>query len=238
MNYQVKTENYAGPMDLLLFFIQRDKLNIYDIPIAQITREFLDYMKMMEMMNIDLGGEFVYMASMLMRIKAKMLLPVSGEDDELVEDPRVPLVQRLLEYQQYKKMGDQLQEKYNDHGVHYPRGQEMECQKQNGQKHELIHNITLFTLSSIFQELIHRLPDVNPYELNEDPIHLDEQIAFLREQISSAKRLHFTTLLPVLKTRLRIIVTFMAILEMLRTNQIRVEQDDPFGEIILTGSVD
>ena len=82
MDYQVKTENYAGPMDLLLFFIQRDKLNIYDIPIAQITRDFLEYMKMMEMMNIDLGGEFVYMASMLMRIKAKMLLPVSGEDDE------------------------------------------------------------------------------------------------------------------------------------------------------------
>ena len=236
MDYQVKTENYAGPMDLLLFFIQRDKLNIYDIPIAQITREFLDYMKMMEMMNIDLGGEFVYMASMLMRIKAKMLLPVSGEDDELVEDPRAPLVQRLLEYQQYKEMGDQLQEKYNDHTVHYPRGQEMEYQKQNEQKHEPIHNITLFTLSSIFQELIHRLPDVNPYELHEDPIHLDEQIAFLREQISSAKRLHFTTLIPVLKTRLRIIVTFMAILEMLRTNQIRVEQDDPFGEIILIGT--
>ena len=238
MDYQIKTENYAGPMDLLLFFIQRDKLNIYDIPIAQITREFLDYMKMMEMMNIDLGGEFVYIASMLMRIKAKMLLPVSGEDDELVEDPRTPLVQRLLEYQQYKEMGDQLQEKYNDHAVYYPRGQEMEYQKQNGQKHAPIHNITLFTLSSIFQELIHRLPDVNPYELHEDPIHLDEQIAFLREQISSAKRLHFTILIPVLKTRLRIIVTFMAILEMLRTNQIRVEQDDPFGEIILTGSAD
>ena len=112
----------------------------------------------------------------------------------------------------------------------------MEYQKQNGQKHEPVHNITLFTLSSIFQELIHRLPDVNPYELQEDPIHLDEQIAFLKEQISSAKLLHFTTLIPVLKTRLRIIVTFMAILEMLRTNQIRVEQDDSFGEIILIGT--
>ena len=91
-------------------------------------------------------------------------------------------------------------------------------------------------MSSIFQELVRRLPDVNPYELQDDPIHLDEQIAFLIEQISSAKRLHFTTLIPVLKTRLRIIVTFMAILEMLRTNQIIVEQDGPFGEIILTGA--
>ena len=235
MEYQVKIENYAGPMDLLLFFIQRDKLNIYDIPIAQITREFLDYMKMMEMMNIDLGGEFVYMASLLMRIKAKMLLPVSDADVDLVEDPRTPLVQRLLEYQQYKKMGEQLQEKYSEHAIHYRRGQEMAYKKQNGQQNEPLHNITLFTLSFIFQELIHRLPDVNPYELQEDTIHLEEQIAFLKKQISSAKRLHFSTLISVLKTRLRIIVTFMAILEMLRTNQIRVEQEDSFGEIILTG---
>ena len=236
MDYQVKTENYAGPMDLLLFFIQRDKLNIYDIPIAQITKDFLEYMKMMDMMNIDLGGEFVYMASLLMRIKAKMLLPVSDADDNLVEDPRTPLVQRLLEYQQYREMGEQLQEKYSEHAVHYPRGQEMEYKKQNGQRNDPPHNITLFTLSSIFQDLINRLPNVNPYELQDDPIHLDKQIAFLREQISSAKRLHFTTLIPVLKTRLRIIVTFMAILEMLRTNQIIVEQDNPFGEIILTGT--
>ena len=235
MEYQVNTENYAGPMDLLLFFIQRDKLNIYDIPIAQITKDYLEYMKMMKMMNINLGGEFVYMASMLMRIKAKMLLPVSNEDDGLVEDPRTPLVQRLIEYQQYKEMGDQLQEKYNEHAVHYPKGQKMEYIHENWQQNEPLHNITLFSLSSIFQVLIHRLPDVNPYELQEDPIHLDEQITFLREQIASVKRFHFTTLIPVLKTRLRIIVTFMAILEMMRTNQLKVEQAEPFGEIILTG---
>ena len=125
MDYQVKVENFEGPMDLLLFFIQRDKLNIYDIPIAHITREFLDYMKLMDMMNIDLGGEFVYMASLLMKIKAKMLLPVSDEDVEQIEDPRTPLIQRLLEYQQYKKVGEQLQEIYTDHAVHFPLGQDM-----------------------------------------------------------------------------------------------------------------
>ena len=149
MDNQVKTENYAGPMDLLLFFIQRDKLNIYDIHIAQITKDFLEYMKMIEMMNIDLGGEFVYMASLLMRIKAKMLLPVSDTDDDLVGDPRTPLVQRLLEYQQYREMGEQLQGKYSEHAEHYPRGQEMAYEKQNGQQYEPLHNITLFTLSFI-----------------------------------------------------------------------------------------
>ena len=236
MDYQVKVDNFEGPMDLLIFFIQRDKLNIYDIPIAHIAKEFLDYMKMMDMMNIDLGGEFVYMATLLMKIKAKMLLPVSDDDEEQIEDPRTPLVQRLLEYQQYKKVSEDLQGQYESHSVHYPRGQEMKYDKQNGELHEHLQNITLFTLSSIFQELINRLPDVNPYELHEEPIHLDEQIAFLIEEIDAVKRLNFKNLIPVLKTRLRIVVTFMAILEMLRTNQIIVEQDGPFGEIILTGA--
>ena len=234
MDYQVKVNNFEGPMDLLLFFIQRDKLNIYDIPIAHITKKFLDYMKMMDIMNIDLGGDFVYMATLLMKIKAKMLLPVSDTEEELIEDPRAPLVQRLLEYHQYKKMSEELHERYTSHSVHYSRGQEMEYDKQNGQFHEPLHNITLFTLSSIFQALINRLPDVNPYELREEPIHLDEQISFLKEEISAVKRLNFKNLIPVLKTRLRIVVTFMAILEMLRMNQIIVEQDEPFGEIILT----
>ena len=157
MDYQVKVDNFEGPMDLLLFFIQRDKLNIYDIPIAHITKEFLDYMKMMDMMNIDLGGEFVYMASLLMKIKARMLLPVSDEDEEQIEDPRTPLVQRLLEYQQYKKMSEELQEKFTNHSVYYPRGQEMEYNKQNMQLHEPLHNITLFTLSSIFLPRVFKL---------------------------------------------------------------------------------
>ena len=118
MDYQVKIDNFEGPMDLLLFFIQRDKLNIYDIPISHITKEFLDYMKMMDIMNIDLGGEFVYMATLLMKIKAKMLLPVSDDDEEQIEDPRTPLVQRLLEYQQYKKVSEDLREQYESHSVH------------------------------------------------------------------------------------------------------------------------
>ena len=237
MDYQVKVENFEGPMDLLLFFIQRDKLNIYDIPIAHITKEFLDYMKLMDMMNIDLGGEFVYMASLLMKIKAKMLLPVSDEDVEQIEDPRTPLVQRLLEYQQYKKVGEQLQEIYSDHAVHFPIGQEMTYDTSSEKNINPVQNVTLFTLSSIFQELINRLPDVNPYELHEDPIHLDEQIAFLIGEINSTKRLSFTILIPILKTRLRIVVTFMAILEMLRTNQITIEQNEPFGELILIRAV-
>lgn len=235
MDYQVKVDKFEGPIDLLLFFIQRDKLNIYDIPISHITKEFLGYMKMMEFMNIDLGGEFVYMASLLMKIKAKMLLPLSDEDEGQIEDPRIPLVQRLLEYQQYKKVSEDLHEQYERHSVHYPKGCEMEFNIQHYPNHELLYNTSLFALSSIFQELIGRLPDVNPYELHEESIHLDEQIAFLWEEINAVQHLNFNNLIPIMKTRLRLVVTFMAILEMLRTNQIIVEQDKPFGDIILKG---
>jgi len=235
MDYQVKIDKFEGPMDLLLFFIQRDKLNIYDIPISHIAKEFLDYIKMMESMNIDLGGEFVYMASLLMKIKAKMLLPLSDEDEEQIEDPRTPLVQRLLEYQQFKKVSEDLHRQLEGHSVQYPKGCEMDFDKQHDSTHDLLHNTTLFALSSIFQELIGRLPDVNPYELHEEPIHLDEQIDFLWEEINAVQRLNFKNLFPIMRTRLRLVVTFMAILEMLRTNQITVEQDKPFGDLILKG---
>ena len=110
-------------------------------------------MKMMDKMNIDLGGEFVYMASLLMKIKARMLLPVSDENEEQIEDPRTPLVKRLLEYQQYKNISQYLQEQYVSHSVHYPKGFYMEFDIKNEQLHDPRHNITLLTLSSIFQDL-------------------------------------------------------------------------------------
>ena len=233
MNYQVKVENFEGPMDLLLFFIKRDMLNIYDIPIAHITKEFLDYIQMMDIMNINLGGEFVYVASLLMKIKARMLLPISDNAKEQIEDPRSSLVQRLLEYQQYKKVSGNLQEEYASHSVHFPLGKEMSYVKRNNSINKHLPNTTLFTLSSIFQDLINRFPNENPYELKEEPIHLDEQISFLLEEINTVKRLHFKNLMSVIKTRQCLVVTFMAILEMLRMNQIAVEQDVPFGELII-----
>ncbi len=144
-----------------------------------------------------------------------------------------PFFSGLARNQTIKKVGEQLQEIYSDHAVHFPVGQDMAYDASSEKNINPVQNVTLFTLSAIFQELINRLPDVNPYELHEEPIQLDEQIAFLIGEINSAKRLSFTILIPILKTRLRIVVTFMAILEMLRTNQITIEQNEPFGELIL-----
>ena len=151
MEYEVKVENFEGPMDLLLFFIQRDRLNIYDIPISDITNEFLSYIKMMDVINIELGGEFVHMASMLMRIKVKMLLPESIDDVGEVEDPRTELVDQLLEYQRFKEAGDDIRLLHVEHGRCHSRGY---AQKFNFTKKEKNNEkFSIFSLSMIFHDL-------------------------------------------------------------------------------------
>lgn len=236
MSYQIKLEKFEGPLDLLLFFIRRDRLNIYDIPISDITKEFLHYISMMEMLNIDLGGEFILMASMLMKIKARMLLPVSEEEDDDVEDPRTPLVQRLMEYQQFKKAGNELLEKYDDHSRLFPKGEDMNYLEKQEDAKAFVQNVSLFQLMSIFKEMIDRLPDTTPYELQQEHIHLDEQVEYLRSKLTGSEKLLFSQLFSELKTRLRLVVTFMAVLEMLRKNELQITQDKPFGDIILTGA--
>ena len=131
MSYKIKLDNFEGPLDLLLFFIHRDKLNIYDIPISHITNEFLEYLKMMEILNVESAGEFIVMASMLMRIKSKMLLPrESGELDDEVEDPRSDLVQKLLEYRQYKEASIEIAILNEKRSQLYPRGMDIPIEDQ------------------------------------------------------------------------------------------------------------
>src|SRR6056297_1099703 len=119
MSYNIKLDVFEGSLDLLLFFIKRDEINIYDIPIAHVTREFLDYLHIAHQMNIHLAGEFLEMAAILMRIKSKMLIP-SQEEDEEVEDPRTDLVNMLLEYRKYKKISKRLESFENQFSKHFP----------------------------------------------------------------------------------------------------------------------
>lgn len=232
MNYQVKLDNFEGPIDLLLFFIQRDQLNIYDIPISYITSEFIKYLSIMEVLNIDIGGEFVHMASMLMKIKTKMLLPID-EEDELVEDPRTPLVQRLLEYKQFKDAGEKLAAKQNMHSDHYPKGANITFDKNMHTKVKYPENVNIFSLVEAFQNLISNLPELNKYEVHQEQISLDNQIVFITEKFKNRKELVFSSIISKFETRLQIVVTFVAILEMIRTKQIYVKQSQSFGKLVL-----
>ncbi len=236
MTYRVKLENFEGPLDLLLFFIHRDRLNIYDIPISDITNEFLEYVNLMKQLSIQIAGEFIVMASMLMRIKAKMLLPKShSEENEEIEDPRDELVKRLLEYKQFKLASNSISEVYEEHSRKYPKGSIIPIDNQKEDTLQFTKNVTLFDLLGIFKEMLDRLPETTPYELNKEEIHIDDQIVFIKEIVSTKKNINFREMMKSFKTKLKVIVTFMAILEMIRLNELVVTQKAVFGEILLSG---
>lgn len=128
MAYQVHLENFEGPLDLLLYFIQRDQIDIYDIPIAHITAEYLSYLELMEALNLAVAGEFILLAATLMHIKARMLLPrPEPVDEEIIEDPREVLVRQLIEYQRFKEAAEQLGQLGEQRGVHYPKVRGNSC---------------------------------------------------------------------------------------------------------------
>ncbi|MBC8310867.1 MAG: segregation/condensation protein A [Candidatus Marinimicrobia bacterium] len=233
MSYEIKLEQFEGPLDLLLFFIHRDKINIYDIPISHITKEFLEYTNVMKLLRIDTGGEFILMASMLMQIKAKMLLPQSGEldDDGEILDPRTDLVQKLIEYKQFKNSAETFKSLHAEHSQRHVRGQEISFAQQQEDMAIYVQDVSLFNLISMFKELIENQPEENPYELYQEEINVSKQVDALRSFIASKKKFRFSDLDKILTSKLKIIVTFMALLEMLRVGEIDIYQPGPFGEI-------
>ena len=233
MSYEIKLEQFEGPLDLLLFFIHRDKINIYDIPISHITQEFLEYSNMMGLLRIDMGGEFILMAAMLMQIKAKLLLPQSNELDEDGEilDPRIDLVQKLIEYKQYKNSAETFRAIHETHSQKYERGQEISFSHQQEDMTLYVQDVSLFNLISMFKELIENQPQVNPYKLQQEEINVHEQVELIRSFFSTKKKFYFSDLGELLTSKLRIVVTFMALLEMLKNGEIDIHQSGPFSKM-------
>jgi segregation and condensation protein A len=205
---------------------------VYDIPIANITLEFLEYLQLMKQLRIDVGGDFIVMAAMLMRIKAKMLLPRTevDENDEAL-DPRTELVQRLLEYKQFKASSEELQYLHKKQSKKYPRGVAFDYNHQEEDAGAYLKDITLFDLLSIYKDIMENLPDNNPYELHQEEIHVDEQIEFIRTQLMKKKSVKFKNVMKMLTSKLQVVVAFMALLEMFRNQEIKLEQKTPFGDI-------
>jgi segregation and condensation protein A len=234
MSYKIKLDTFEGPLDLLLFFIHRDRINVYDIPISHITEEFLTYIQMMKTLNIEVGGEFVLMASMLMRIKTKMLLPVeqNSEDDEII-DPRTDLVQKILEYKQYKEASEDIQYLHDIHYQKFNKGIEIPISSFNHDTDRGIAHISLFDLLSIYKQMIEKLPETNPLELNLEEIHLDYQIQYLSHILSKDKKMFFSEIFKNFQSRNQFVITFLALLEMLRLNTIKLEQKQPFCDIMI-----
>ncbi|NBC25322.1 MAG: segregation/condensation protein A [Bacteroidetes bacterium] len=229
--YKVQLKNFEGPLDLLLFFIKRDELNIYDIPIYHITREFLDYIRLMEELDLEVASEFIYMASLLMSIKARMMLPVDNEDDEALDehDPRYELVQKLLEYKRYKEMAGKLtiidEETRQKYYRGYPEADEVEKQATG----EALKDVTIFDLMSAFKKVLSDIKKQNVYHRVEKiETSVEEQAEIVQELLRTNGRMSFRELCRTSGKRTIIVVMFLAILELAKEQRINLFiENDP-----------
>ena len=235
MAYQVKLENFEGPMDLLLYFIRRDELDIYDIPIGQITKDFVDMIEEWKRMNMLIAGEFIVMAASLMRVKAKMMIPRPELDDEgVIIDPRTELMQQLIDYKRFRDAAEMLGSIAGARSHTVPRQFEQVIKVLDGDEiGTLLRDVTLYDLARVFKEAMENRPVMSQFELNREPIKLEQQKEFLFKYFDGDGRLKFSTLLNNLKTRLEIIVTFLAILDLVREGTCTIEQNDVFDDIEL-----
>ena len=232
-SFTIRLEKFEGPFDLLLFFIERDELDIYDIPIAQITKDFLAYIHQAELLNIDLASDFIVVAATLMRIKAKMLIPRKPVDEEGNEiDPREELVSRLLEYKRYKSVLEEMRSMENDRAQREGRGNITIELKEIAVK-ALVDNelesVTLFKLLRVFEKLMRQFED----EKNR-PVHriytynytVESQREYIFGKIPEGGKADFRDLFSGLDNRIHAIVTFLALLEMLNTQIIEIVQGE------------
>lgn len=229
--YRIQLPNFEGPFDLLLYFIRRDELDIYNIPIARITEEFLSYVRVMKLLDLELAGEFILMASTLMYVKARLLLPKSkDENGDEIEDPRTELVQKLLEYKQIKEASEEMrmmeENNRNFHErIYFP----------NDESSEVVYtNTTMFDLLTAFKKAVDRLDNaVQEHVVELIPISVEEQKVELSRIVRIKGRVKFLEFMKN-KPKSVIVVTFLALLELIRSNELFISQDDLFEDIIIS----
>ena len=244
MDLQVKLEAFDGPLDLLLHLIEKNKVDIFDIPIVLITEQYLDYVSNMDTKDMDVMSEFLVMAATLVRIKSKMLLPAEEIEEEEEEDPRQELVERLLEYKMYKYMSYELRDRQMDaeHMLYRDPSipKEVQQYKPPVNLDEILGDLNLEKLNAIFQDVMKRSENrLDPVrskfgQVEKEEVDLDQTIAYVEKYISRHRKCNFSDLLNKQKSKMRIAITFLTILEMMKTGKIEVEQDEIFGEILIT----
>lgn len=240
MTYQIKLPEFEGPFDLLLFFIERDELDIYDIPIASITNDFLAYLKQLEELNIDSASEFILVASTLMRIKAKMLLPRKELDEEgNAIDPRTELVERLLEYRRYKAVLEELRSLEQARAARQQRGNvlsELQQAASQALADAELENLTLFRILKAYEQVM-----ANFEFRNEKTSHtivrvhytLEERREYLMQRLGRSDQLGFVQIFEACENRLHAIFTFLAILDLMQLEQIIFAEGEGFNDFTL-----
>ena len=230
--FNIKIENFEGPLDLLLYFIKRDKIDIYDIPITQITNEYISVIDEAKKLDVSIAGEFLFMASMLLRIKTQMLLPRQINDESLdIEDPRIDLVAQLLEYKKYKSIANKLKNLHFENKDSFFRNSSKVVYDQSPNASDFLNEVTLYDISKIFKDAVNNAPTQDSFEIYRETVSLKDQQDFILQQFNNDKILSLKNLVKKLETKLEIIVTFLALLEMIKRSEIICSQKENFEDI-------
>ena len=247
MALSVKLEVFEGPLDLLLHLIEKNKIDIYDIPIVMITEQYLEYIRQMETEDMNVMSEFLLMAATLLDIKCKMLLPKEINEEGEEEDPRAELVQKLLEYKMYKYMSYELKDRqfgaeknlYKEPTI----PEEVAKYQAPVDYGELLGDMNLKKLHSIFRETLKRQEDkIDPVrsqfgQIEKDEINLDEKTNYITQYITQNARISFRELLEKQHSKMEVIVTFLVVLELMKTGDILIEQNNIFDDIIIISQI-
>ena len=231
--YGVKLDLFEGPLDLLLFLIQKDEIDIYDIPIADITRQFLEYVEIIQRLNLEVAGDFVVMAATLMRIKSRMLLPTDPEAEEEEGDPREELVRRLLEYQQFREVAGWMDDQQTEYRDVFYRGASMdleEIRKQHAAEAGEFRPVSLFELLRAFKQAMDAAPKADFHEVTRVDVTTEERAEYVLGVLDRRHQISFGELIASTH-RIVVVVTFVALLELMKEGKVRVQQADIDGEL-------
>ena len=247
MELTVKLQVFEGPLDLLLYLLEKNKVNIYDIPIVEITEQYMEYIREMKRQDLEVLSEFLVMAATLVDIKSRMLLPSNSDSEEEEEDPRAELVQQLLEYKMYKCMAYELKDRQMDAGrVMYKKPtipEEVRAYEPPVDIHELISDITLSRLHEIFESIMKKQQDkIDPLrskfgKIEKEEVSLEDKMDDLKKYAAGHRHVSVRGLLTAQSSKVEVIVTFLAILELMKMGTIRISQEHIFDDIQIDSKV-
>ena len=232
MSYKLKLDVFEGPLDLLLYLIKKNDIDICDIPIAQITDQYMEYIQLMKMLDLDVVGEFLVMAATLLQIKSRMLLPRNEEEEEEEGDPREELVQRLEEYKMFKEVAAQLKEKEKQKQDLYPRKiDEVKQREIKNDAKEVFLEANLFDLINAFTKALRKFKEEKTYEITSEEFTVEQKIHDILHTLMAKESVLLNDFFSEANTKPEVIVTFMAILELIRLKEIKVMQKRLFSDI-------
>lgn len=247
MGIPVKLEVFEGPLDLLLHLIDKNKIDIYDIPIVEITNQYMEYIREMQKKDLNIMSEFLLMAATLLDIKCRLLLPVEVNEEGEEEDPRQELVEQLLQYKMYKYMSYELKDRQLDgERLMFKESSipdEVKSYQEPVDLDVLLQGINLTKLNEIFQDVMKKQYDkLDPVrstfgKIEKEEATVEDKIEYLNDYVKAHQKFRFRDLLTAQKSRLQVVVTFLAILELMKTGTIYVEQEETFDEILITSNV-